>query len=583
MECVYQIWSVCFVTPTSAGDASIFRFGDFITALALLVIVYTVADVRYRFRLAIAPTIFHLYVETFVLIGVIGGAALLTDIWLVERWPVPETVITQSIWRGMFGLLFLSLAMTWMWYAFIWPPIFGKRNYLRFINSLYNVVVRGSNEDLPVIANELTRSAQSLIKYSRLDRPAWAPEQAQTPNQRGRKSKPAVNDIAHDVLLLMGNRKLCRHIVESSSVTAIALLEAAANSEKAGLPLGQFAINISTEAIANKDSVLYHEDQGSTAGLTGYLKPFSQAVYGNYPLVESLGSHFGSPLDVRYERQRDWDATQLKAYCSATTITIKDYLKRGYWGRHSYALYRALGNIEGATSDFYKLNKATDDFYSTDPAQRMEVVVDFIHEVVDVFDKTRPVPAARLRIFEKTAQNTLYDHIANMMFEVIFDASKVSTPPDNCWIIHHNMVWCEFFALGQQGKAWKIVHFKLRRLLFEEIVLMDKVVNYKSARILGYCLNVMGLTLARGKAQYERGSHALHRVVLAWARRNYLRILETNPEVAEACLIGSITYDASRVSLVKTYAKGLDREPAREYLALTYSAAVQLGGAEGGV
>lgn len=101
MQCVAQISGICFVTPTNAGDASVFRFTDFITALALLVIVYTVSDVRYRFRVAIAPTMFHLYVETFVLIGVIGLGTILTDIWLVEHWPVPESLITQSIWRGV--------------------------------------------------------------------------------------------------------------------------------------------------------------------------------------------------------------------------------------------------------------------------------------------------------------------------------------------------------------------------------------------------------------------------------------------------------------------------------------------------
>ena len=63
--------------------------------------------------------------------------------WVAERWLVPESLITASIWRGMFAAMFLSLAMTWMWYAFIRPPIFGKKNYNRYANSLYFAVIKG--------------------------------------------------------------------------------------------------------------------------------------------------------------------------------------------------------------------------------------------------------------------------------------------------------------------------------------------------------------------------------------------------------------------------------------------------------
>jgi hypothetical protein len=64
MHCEELILGICFVLPAAGGDHSIFTFADFIAALALMVIVYTLSDVRYRFRLAIAPTMAHLYVET---------------------------------------------------------------------------------------------------------------------------------------------------------------------------------------------------------------------------------------------------------------------------------------------------------------------------------------------------------------------------------------------------------------------------------------------------------------------------------------------------------------------------------------
>ncbi len=103
MHCVRQILYVCLVEPSAGGEYSVFKFADFITALALLVIVYTIWEVRYRFRLMVAPTRFHIFVEAFGLIAAIGFGTLLTDIWVSERWLVPESLITQSVWRGILG------------------------------------------------------------------------------------------------------------------------------------------------------------------------------------------------------------------------------------------------------------------------------------------------------------------------------------------------------------------------------------------------------------------------------------------------------------------------------------------------
>jgi len=50
MQCVDSFWGICFVPAN--GTASLFGFKDFIAALALLIIIYTISDVRYRFRIS---------------------------------------------------------------------------------------------------------------------------------------------------------------------------------------------------------------------------------------------------------------------------------------------------------------------------------------------------------------------------------------------------------------------------------------------------------------------------------------------------------------------------------------------------
>ena len=157
--------------------------------------------------------------------------------------------------------------------------------------------------------------------------------------------------------------------------------------------------------------------------------------------------------------------------------------------------------------------------------------------------------------------------LSTRLIEIIFSAAYIDGPPDKAWSIHYSSVWGDFFERSNDNRAWKIVQFKLRRLLYDEIRDLESMPNYKAARVLGICLNVMGLTMGK-RSGYGRDHAALKAAVLAWTQRNYLRLRKVNAEVADTCLIGSITFDAEQSRLVKTYAKGLRPDPDREYLPL---------------
>lgn len=558
MQCVDYLFGIC-LAPTK-GTASLFGFKDFIAALALLVIVYTISDIRYRFRVAVAPI--PLFKITYALISVIGFGTLLTDIWISEKWLVPNTpFITTAIWQGVLAVLFLGLVITWMHFAFIRPPIFGRKNYYKYAQELYRIILKGSEAELPVIAHELTASAKSLVTF--------AAGLAKLKTEAKGKLKPCAESYASDMLLLIANRKFCRHLVASSPITAIRFLDQVVEAKAYHVPIGLFAQNVSTEAIHNKDSGLYHEDEGYNSGLLGYIKPFSQALYGNYELVEALQHH--SPLDIHYKSVWAWDADQFETYCRVTQMTFKSYLEGGHWWQHSYVLTRALNDIqETASRAIWEIKKAGDD--GGDAWHRLRAGVDFIKDSINAIGELEPPPEARTLRIKREQRNRLrdedfYDRFAEVMFEIIHSAAYIEGPPNKAWGIHHNSVWDNFFGRSADTRAWNIVHFKLRRLLYDEIRDLESLPNYKAARVLGICLNVMGLTIHK-RSGNDKEDAALKAAVLAFTRRNYLRLREVNSEIADACLIGGITFDAEHSRLVKTYSKGLNPEPDREHLPL---------------
>lgn len=58
---------------------------------------------------------------------------------------------------------------------------------------------------------------------------------------------------------------------------------------------------------------------------------------------------------------------------------------------------------------------------------------------------------------------------------------------------------------------------------------MERFPNFKGAKILAFCLNVMGLKLDRPSIDKEY--KPLHRALIAWTAKNYESIREANLEV----------------------------------------------------
>lgn len=564
MRCEFSLLGICFNrAPIDDTSFAIFGFSEFLAALALLVLVYNSTDALYRFRIAVAPI--PLFQLTFGSIIFIGGGTLLTDLWFAEHWYAPAWGVSRAELQGFFGFLFLPTVLLWTWYAFIRPPKFGPWNYKQFGQALFHSVVRGSDTELPAIAAELTRSAKSLIRCAGLIG-------SKSDSSEGEKAdkRTEISGYANDILLLIANRKFCRHIVSSAPITAIALMKEASEQKKGHLPLGQFARNVTTEAIINMDSSLYHEDDSYSSGLLGYIQPFSQSMYGDYKLMEIMERSSISPIDIDWHLSANMSEEQFKVYCRITLITFKSYVATGHYLGQPYALHRAFEIIQAAGSSLYKMNNSSSDVYNSQQVKRVASAVRFIKDVIMFLSKQEGIRYGKLRKKTDVApyeQPDIFDMIAKAMFELIFSAAMFKSPPEEAWWVQYNTVWSDLFHFNGNGKVWRVIRFKCARLLFDEIKGMETFPNFKASKILGLCLNVLGLSEPDQKG-YRRDERPLTQAVQSWAKRNYLRLVEVNPRVAEDCLSGSISFDAENQRLVKTFARGINLEPPKEYLDL---------------
>jgi hypothetical protein len=544
------LWNIRLI-PFDPSSPRLFGFAEFLAGLALMVVAWTVAGVRYRFRLRTAPL--PLIGITFAIMSVVGVLTLLTDLWRAQAWPVPEgNLLTPATWQAILGFLSLVTFLSWAWFGFIRPSRFGRVNARRYALTLYRAIAFGSPSELSTIATEFTRSVRPIVRYATEKRIRHGEE-----NDKPPEKVPVLAQYANDMLRLIGDKRFCHAIVESSPGTAGAVFQEMADAAKYRIPVGPFARNVVSEALAHKNSFLFHEVEGYESGLIGAVKPLSRAMFSNFRLVESVGTLLDPDADK-------WDATQWGAYCRVVLIAFRDYAAKDFWS-HSFTLYRAKERIERAASDLYRLNGSATAGWEEDAYARLRIVVDFIVEAVEVLDQIGVPKGVKLRVREhRTSAATFYDHLAKMMFEVIFSASQVRSPSDLSWSVQHNAVWSEFFSFAKlTGAAGKMIKFKLRRLLYDEIVQMKDFPNYKGAKILAFCLNVMGLRIHE-KNSLNVDSLALQKAVLSWTRKNFARLHTYNSRVMLAGFVENMSYNEAAQQIVKEYVAGLDREPPRD-------------------
>jgi hypothetical protein len=305
--------------------------------------------------------------------------------------------------------------------------------------------------------------------------------------------------------------------------------------------------------------MLYHEDAGFFSGYFGYTRPFTNTVFGNFDFVEALAANGNSPLDVDLDVRWKFDGKQLDAYTRATLTTFKAALAKGNPRLHSYALNRAFGVIENACSDLYKVNEPLSPQEKGDIRDRLSAVVGFINDAMEAMRKSglaKPKLRRRGESYQWQYED-YHDKIAQLIFDVIGHATAVKTEELEGWSIQYSAVWGRLSNFDQSATR-KIVLFKVRRLLYEEIKDIGTHPNFRNAAYLGYCLNVLGLTEGK-KRDFRHAEYPLRKTAISLARKNYLALVERLPKVADAVLIGTISFDQEKKQLVKTFSAGLEK------------------------
>ncbi len=537
----FPMWIALEPATVESNAVGIFGLAQFLSTLALFVAIFNVSDFRYRYRVSVWP----LNVRTIGIWAVvsIGAVLILMDFWFQNHLPLPHVLNSYANLKLALAASFAGLVVMFVAACFVWPTRFRRMNARRFFDVTNYYVHQGNADRLQAIAEELSPAMNDLfVSASKLS----------TENDL---SFPTL--AAHDVMLILADRRFCHVVVDRVPGLALRCFQLA--SVHPTVPFADFAHFIGEEFVTNTSSAFYQEDIFGS-GYSRHAKPISKAVFGNYELIERCASERSSPLDVQYRKVDAFDEQRIEGFFRAATAFVPGYLEATKGRLHSYAFARLLGSFESMTSPISTLDSMGEGWHRSSAYAGLSHSIQFIAFVVENLDKLN-IPPTSLR--EKTkGYLDPYDGLAELFYKAVLHAAFVTQPEFICWDIQHNLVWSGKLKFYHTSKALPALQFKVRRKLYNKIREMDRFPNFVGARILGFCLNVLGLRLIDRRTDgLNRSDYALQRVVLSWTKRKFRWLAEDYPNLVAVCLQGFISYDKENNRLVQANGNKIKNTP----------------------
>lgn len=524
-------------------DLSFFNFSSFLSFLALFTVIYMITDVRYKFRISLLPI--YILLSPFA----IGFVTLLVDVGVRKDWGIFSSIILDPVLLSAFlgGLLLFLMVYIIIRIYFLIPtysilqaPVFNKYNYKKYYNQIKDYIFKGYDSELSIVADELGRSIHIILELSN-------PEEIESFSGRTKSSE--LYKYCYKLIELIGNRKFCKQLISNSPQTAIKFFDSISSYNYFPNSLKPFSRNVIQESINNEESILYSEDDFYDSGEFGRAKLFTQSCT-NIKIVEEL--------NILAVVNENWNANQLKAY-TRLVFAFSDKYFQQYQGINFSSFFYVLENLSHSTVKIGKIENIESDYFSSEVFKQFSVVVDLIARITELpsLNEIAKNFNVKLRAHEKNDVNDLFDFISNCIVKILLYSTSVKSA-NKYWFIYFGTVWFSFFkpTATQDSRAEEIIYFRIRRLIYNELKTIDSF-NYKSAALLGFCLNIMGFELSLDiKNEYIKRYAALHKVILKLVKDNFLNLYSNKQKIAIECLFGSISFDDKKKRLIKTSADG---------------------------
>jgi len=547
--CAATWMSLCLNPAKSDMQMPIFGFAEFIAALAIFGVIYTITDFKYKFRSMVSAT--NLPAVSFWVVGAIGIGTLVSNLFFTEHYPIPDAIGNLAVWQTVMGVAFLIVICSWAVVVGRRPPVFSPANSGRFMTVVHRVLIANDEKEIAVVASELARSMSNIIRFAPDD--ADIIRISEIPSNKLTK-KDWASRRAYTLLEIMASPKLCSAIAATSNQTAVQFFHEMTTQKKYPRCAGVFAKNLVLAMLRRSDSLVFHEENLYSHGFAAKAKFFMRAAFGNIELVEALGRNgFSSPLDATPPYDEPFTDKELKAYGRCYRMAVNSYVSADRMATYSATLARALSFITRQCMDL-RFVKGHSRIYDEPAYKKFSVAVKIIEEMMTELDAFAGPELSKLHLTRQLPG--FYKIVAKNMLEIVEIAAEVIEDADAAWSIQHNLVWNSFFDNAHSGPASAAIRRELIRLIMEEISVMSRIrAHHQNSKVLAMVLNVVGI-VPTNPSSLTREERILQRAASSWNRLNFAKVYERNPDVAQYMLPRNTHYDQVNNEIVRTYRLG---------------------------
>ena len=278
---------------TSVVGESFFGFSEFLTGLALLMIVWSTTDYKYRFRLYIS----RLSKKALFIMTVIVGLVTLACDFVASIGVI--THLTQFVVQLICGSLLFCFVMYWVKTVFLCPPVFTESNCKKFAAEFVFVCENGTDEELNILVQEIIFSLQNIVHFAH-------------EYGRGSNDFSEVEKQVYNIFSRMSTERFCHTAVRGYFGRVLFCCMIA--EKKFNVGLETFAENYITELLKWDGSFIFRESD-SRNGYLWVRQPLITEIYGSKELLKGLNEL----IRPDYSVTKDWNHKQVRAYVAILT------------------------------------------------------------------------------------------------------------------------------------------------------------------------------------------------------------------------------------------------------------------------
>ena len=139
-------WPGLRLEPAASDASNVFGLAQFLSTLALLVVVFNVADFRYRYRLLLRR--YDVRTLGILISGIIAIILLVTEFWFQNSLPIPRFLNHYGNIKIVLAAIFIALVLYVVSACFLRPAALRRSNALQFFRATNHYIHQGNKDQL---------------------------------------------------------------------------------------------------------------------------------------------------------------------------------------------------------------------------------------------------------------------------------------------------------------------------------------------------------------------------------------------------------------------------------------------------